>query len=196
MSPYLHLVIVGLVAVAAFLAVTYLSPRLMLLPYKRGILTQGVGSGPIPINTLYVQPQELFADPFAPLPEGATKLLSYGTNLDTLYVIGWLDLAKGPLVLHVPEMAGRYYSVQFTDATKNTNFAYVGSRTTGTGPGDYLVTGPGWSGGTPAGMTRISSPTRDVLVAGRVFVADTADVSAAYELATQITLGPLGALKS
>ena len=32
-----------------------------------------------------------------------------------LYIGGWLDLRNGPQVLHVPEMAGRYYSVQFTD---------------------------------------------------------------------------------
>jgi hypothetical protein len=35
-------------------------------------------------------------------------------------------------------MAGRYYSVQFTDPSKNTNFAYVGKRTTGMKAGDYL----------------------------------------------------------
>ena len=29
-------------------------------------------------------------------------------------------------------MNDRYYSVQFTDPAKNTNFAYVGKRTTGT----------------------------------------------------------------
>jgi hypothetical protein len=46
--------------------------------------------------------------------------MSYGTNLDTLYVVGWLDLSKGPQVLHVPAMNGRYYSVQFTDPSKNT----------------------------------------------------------------------------
>ncbi len=44
---------------------------------------------------------------------------------------------KGPLVFHVPDMigpdsSGRYYSVQFTDPSKNTIFAYVGKRTTGT----------------------------------------------------------------
>ena len=72
-----------------------------------------------------------------------------GVNHDTLMTAGWLDLSKGPLVLHVPDMAGRYYSVQFTDPSKNTNFAYVGKRTTGTQAGDYLITGPGWKGQVP-----------------------------------------------
>ena len=60
-----------------------------------------------------------------------------------LYVGGWLDLSKGPQVLHVPDMAGRYYSVQFTDPSDGTDFAYVGTRTTGTQAGDYLITRPG-----------------------------------------------------
>jgi hypothetical protein len=190
-EPYLHVVVFAVFCVAAFLVTTYLSPRLMLLPYKRGILSQGVDSGPIPVNTLYVQPERLFADPFAELPPGSTKLLSYGTNRDTLYAIGWLDLSRGPLVLHVPEMAGRYYSVQLTDASRNTNFAYVGSRTTGTEAGDYLLTGPRWTGEAPNGATTIVAPTNAVLVAARIFVADDQDLPAAHALAEQIRLTPL-----
>jgi hypothetical protein len=40
----------------------------------------------------------------------------------------------------VPDFFGRYYSVQFTDPW-NIDFAYVGTRETGTQAGDYLVTG-------------------------------------------------------
>ena len=79
--------------------------------------------------------------------------MSYGTNLDTLYVFGWLDLRNGPLVLHVPDMADRYYSVQLTDPKKNINFAYVGKRTTGTTVGDYLRSGRRWHGNAPPEVT-------------------------------------------
>ena len=72
--------------------------------------------------------------------------MTTGVNRDTLLTVGWLDLSKGPQVLHVPDMAGRYYSVQFTDRSDGTDFAYVGTRTTGTQAGDYLITGPGWKG--------------------------------------------------
>jgi hypothetical protein len=65
-------------------------------------------------------------------------------NRDTLPTVGWLNLRKRPQILHVPDTAGRYYSVQFTDPSNNTNFAYVGKRTTGTQTGDYLITGPHW----------------------------------------------------
>ena len=37
-------------------------------------------------------------------------------------------------------MAGRYYSVQFTDPF-DIDFAYVGTRTTGTQESDYLIIG-------------------------------------------------------
>jgi len=180
----------GAVCVVAWLVGTYAYPRLMLTAYKRGILRQGIDAGPIPVNTLYTQPRELFADPFAALPPGSSRLMSYGTNRDTLYVCGWLDLRRGPLVLHVPDMGERYYSVQLTDALTNLNVAYVGTRTTGTQAGDHLVAGPGWPGTVPAGMALISMPHDAVLVVGRVFVADADDLAAAHALAQQIELRP------
>ena len=188
---YEHLLIFSGICIATWLLVIYLLPRLMLSIYKRAALSQGFGDGPIPVNTLYTQPQKLFADPFAPLPLGSSKLMSYGTNRDTLYVCGWLDLSKGPLVLHVPDMNGRYYSVQFTDPSKNINFAYVGKRTTGTKSGDYLIAGPGWKGAVPQGVNEISSPNNSVLVVGRVFVENDGDLSTAYGLAKQIQPTPL-----
>ena len=113
-------------------------------------------------------------------------------NHDTLYTMGVLDLSKGPLVLHVPDMTDRYYSVQFTDPSKNTVFAYVGKRTTGTQAGDYLITGPGWKEQAPGGMKQISSPNNSVILVGRVLVEGDSDVSTAYGLSKQIHLTPLG----
>ena len=182
-----HLLIFGSVMIATWFLVTYFWPCMLLYVFKRAILTQGVGNGPIPVNTLQTQPQALFADPLHP-PASASKLATTGVNRDTLYVMGWLDLSKGSQVLHVPDMAGRYYSVQFTDPSKNTNFAYVGKRTTGTQLGEYLITGPNWRGQIPSGMKQISSPTKSVLVVGRVFVESDGDLSTAHGLATQIQL--------
>ena len=117
-------------------------------------------------------------------------------NHDTLVTAGWLDLSKGPQVLHVPDMASRYYSVQFTDPSYNTNFAYVGTRTTGTQAGDYLITGLGWKGQAPGGMKQISSPNNSVLVVGRVLVENDSDLATAYDLSKQIQLTPLSQWKS
>jgi hypothetical protein len=190
MMEYEHLLLFGSVMVVTWFLVIYFWPRMLLYVYKRGLLVKGFGEGPIPINTLYTEPQTLFADPLH-VPASASNLATTGANRDTLYVAGWLDLRKGPQVLHVPDMAGRYYSVQFTDPSNNTNFAYVGKRTTGTQAGDYLITGPGRKGQVPSGMTQISSPNNSVLVIGRVFVENDSDLPTAYGLAKQIQLTPL-----
>jgi hypothetical protein len=184
------MLIFGSFMVAAWFLFIYFYPRMILYVYKRAILVKGFGDGPIPVNTLYTEPQTLFADPLHP-PTSASKLATTGVNRDTLYVCGWLDLSKGPQVLHVPDMNGRYYSVQFTDPSNNTIFAYVGKRTTGTEAGEYLITGPGWKGQVPNGIKRISSPNNSVLVFGRVLVESDNDLPTAYHLAEQLRLESL-----
>ena len=188
---YQHLLIFGLVVIPVWFLVTYFWPRLMLSVYKRALLVKGFGDGPIPVNTLYTQPQKLFAEPLASQTASSSNLMTVGVNHDTLSTVGWLDLSQGPLVLHVPDMDDRYYSVQFTDPLKNTNFAYVGKRATGTQAGDYLITRPGWNGQAPGGMKQISSPNKSVLVLGRVLVKSDSDLATAYDLSKQIQLTPL-----
>ena len=188
---YGHLVLFGAVAIATWNLFIYLWPSFITRVYKRAILAKGFGDGPVPINTLYTEPQERFADPIAMQSAAGSNSVTAGMNRDTLYIVGWLDLKSGPLVLHVPDMAGRYYSVQFTDPSKNSNFAYVGKRTTGTAAGDYLITGPNWKGQPPNGMARVSSPNNAVLVTGRVFVEDDSDLPTAYGLAKQIQFTPM-----
>ncbi len=185
-----HPLIFGSVMVVAWALGTFLLiyfwPHFVSNFYKKAILNQGGGEGPIPINTFYTESQALFADPLHP-PASASKLLTTGVNHDTLLTVGWLDLSQGPLVLHVPDFSGRYYSVQFTDPF-DVDFAYVGTRATGTQAGVYLITGPGWKGQVPGGMTQIASPNNSVLVLGRVLVYDDSDLSTAYRLAKQIQL--------
>jgi hypothetical protein len=185
-----HVVITSSFMVVGWFLFIHLWPRMIMYVYKRAILVKGFGDGPIPVNTLHTEPATLFADPLHP-PPSASKLATTGVNRDTLPTVGCLDLSKGPQVLHVPEMAGRYYSVQFTDLSTNTIFAYVGKRTTGTEAGDYLVSGPGWKGTMPQGMAQISSPNNSVLVLGRVFVESDCDLPTAYNLAKEIRLTSL-----
>ena len=188
---YEHWLIFSAVCVTTWSCVTYLWPRMLLSVYKRALLVKGFGEGPIPINTLYTEPEELFAEPLTSQTASSSNLMTVGVNHDTLATAGWLDLNQGPLALHVPDMAGRYYSVQFTDPSKNTNFAYVGTRATGTQAGDYLITGPKWKEPVPGGMAQIASPNNSVLVLGRVLVYSNSDLSTAYGLAKQIQLTPL-----
>src|SRR5258705_7991394 len=76
-------------------------------------------------------------------------------NSDTPYSIAWLDLRAEPIVLSVHAVKkARYHTVMLCDG--NTfNYGYIGSRATGTEPGDYMVVGPDWKGETPAGIKKV-----------------------------------------
>jgi hypothetical protein len=174
-------VVVWLLGVVVFICFW---PRITVGGFKRAILGRGLGGGPIPVNTLYAVPDR--PSEFA----STSSLMATGTD-DVLYIGGWLDVKAAPQVLHVPEMAGRYYSVQFTDPASGANFAYVGKRTTGTDAGEFLLCAPGWAGSPPDRMTRIVVPHRSALVIGRVFTADDDDRPTAHALAKQIQLTPL-----
>src|SRR4051812_20906668 len=66
-------------------------------------------------------------------------------NSDTPYSLAWLDLRAEPMVISVPAVEKkRYYSVQLIDGNAY-NYGYIGSRATGSQPGDYLVVGPDWN---------------------------------------------------
>jgi hypothetical protein len=190
-----HLLTFGSFMIVAWVLGTFLFiyfwPHIVLNHFKKAILVQGFGEGPIPINTLYTEPQEIFAAPLASQSSSGSNLLTVGVNRDTLLAGGWLELSQGPLVLGLPDFSGRYYSVQFTDASDGTDFAYVGTRATGTRTGNYLIAGPGWNGQAPDSMVQISSPNNSVLVIGRVQVYDDSDLPTAYGLAKQMQLAPL-----
>jgi hypothetical protein len=76
-------------------------------------------------------------------------------NSDTPYSFIGMDLRTEPMVLVVPPIEeNRYFSIQLIDVYTH-NFAYVGSRTTGNGGGNYLIAGPTWEGETPDGITAV-----------------------------------------
>ena len=81
-------------------------------------------------------------------------------NSDTPYSLVFMDLRAEPMVLSVPAVEkSRYYSVMLCDGNCF-NYGYIGSRATGTDPGDYLVAGPDWKGSTPAASRRCSGHRR------------------------------------
>jgi hypothetical protein len=96
-------------------------------------------------------------------------------NSDTPYSFACLDLRAEPFVFSVPAVEkARYYSLQFCD-WNTFNYGYVGSRATGTEPGDYLVAGPDWKGETPAGIKGVLRPTTQftlVIVRTQLFGPD------------------------
>jgi hypothetical protein len=112
-------------------------------------------------------------------------------NVDTVYTVARLDLRGGPLVVHVPALGDRYFELQLMDAYTNVA-GYIGTRTTGPGPGDYAIVGPGDATPIPAGMAVLHSPTMDTLLLGRTLVRSPAELPALKGLLAGYALGPLG----
>jgi len=98
-------------------------------------------------------------------------------NSDTPYSMVGVDLRTEPVVISVPEVEkGRYYSAQLIDAYTH-NFAYLGSRATGNGAGNWLLAGPGWTGETPVGVGDVvRCETQLALVVFRTQLFNPADI--------------------
>lgn len=95
-------------------------------------------------------------------------------NSDTPYGFLGADLRAEPLVISVSAIPDRYYSLQFIDMYTH-NFAYVGSRATGSAAGDYLLAGPGWQGEAPDGIDAVIRSETElafVLYRTQLFSAD------------------------
>ncbi len=89
-------------------------------------------------------------------------------NADTLYSLAWIDVGKEPTVFSHPDMGKRFYLFPMYSLWMPV-VESPGSRTAGEKAGTYLITGPGWSGTVPAGMTQIKSPTRYMVILGRTY---------------------------
>jgi len=112
-------------------------------------------------------------------------------NADTLYTTAFFDVGDEPWVVSAPDMKGRYFLLPFLDGWTNV-FAVPGSRTTGTQAQTFVITGPGWSGTIPAGMTELKSPTAIVWMLGRIYCTGTPeDYAAVHALQDQFKLQPL-----
>lgn len=115
-------------------------------------------------------------------------------NSDTPYSLLWLDLRAEPIVLSVPAVEkSRYYSVMLCDG--NTfNYGYIGTRSTGTKAGNYLVVGPNWKGEKPAGIKQVfHSTTEFSLAAYRTQLFNPADMPNVVKIQAGYKAQPLSA---
>jgi hypothetical protein len=113
-------------------------------------------------------------------------------NVDTLYSSAFLDLSKEPIVLSVPDTGGRYYLLPILDAWTDV-IATPGKRTTGTAAQTYAITGPGWNGSLPPGMSQVKSPTNLVWILGRTQTNGPGDYSAVRAIQAGYKVVPLPA---
>ena len=93
-------------------------------------------------------------------------------NADTLYTILWLDVSREPWIVSVPDMGDRYYILPMLDGYSEVFFV-ASPATTGSKAQTYAVTGPGWSGALPPGVTQVKAPTGMVWILGRVYCMGT-----------------------
>ena len=112
-------------------------------------------------------------------------------NADTLYTQAWFEVSKEPWIITVPDMGDRYFLLPMLDGWTNV-FASPGTRTTGGKAQTFAITGPGWHGTLPAGVTEYKSPTAMVWLLGRIYCTGTPqDYAAVHALQDQITAVPM-----
>lgn len=114
-------------------------------------------------------------------------------NNDTMYSSCFYQLKDEPLVLSIPNITDRYYSVQIVDGNLS-NAAYIGTRATQARAGQYALVGPEWKGELPEGMTRIEVPTNEGFFAIRILVDGDEDTTAVAALQDQFTVSPLSSV--
>ena len=112
-------------------------------------------------------------------------------NSDTFYGLAWLDVSKGPVLMTIPEVSSKYWTVQATDASLNT-FNYIGSRLQSKA-GKFAYCRFDWKGELPADVQRIDCQTNQVFLQARnlVIQQNAADMKVIYTLLSKYKLEPL-----
>jgi hypothetical protein len=112
-------------------------------------------------------------------------------NADTLYTTAFFDVGDEPWVLDQPDMGDRYFLLPFLSGWTEV-FEVPGSRTTGGAAKTFVITGPGYNGTIPDGMTELKSPTAMVWLLGRIYCTGTPeDYDAVHKLQDAFKLQPL-----
>jgi hypothetical protein len=98
-------------------------------------------------------------------------------------------------VLSVPAVTDRFYCIEMVCMDAD-NFAYVGTRSTGTAAGNYLIAGPDWTGTLPPAAADVQdvlprARTNGILLLGRTGVNNPDDVAAANAVQHNYLLTPL-----
>lgn len=94
-------------------------------------------------------------------------------STSTLYASSFLDLCREPMVLHIPNMGGRFFLLQMLDGWTEVNEQSPGSRA-GSDEGNYVLVGPSCNGHEQPAIDgnfrdTIRFPTSSVWIIGRIY---------------------------
>lgn len=109
---------------------------------------------------------------------------------DMLYSNAWLDLSENPVVLTIPAAGKKYFVGGLTEAWTDI-FAVVGTRSTGNGKQNFLISGPQWHGETPKGMKPLRSRTNLVWLPIRIYAEGGKDLPSLRTFQDGLRVTPL-----
>lgn len=161
-------------------AYAYGFPAIYATKLRFGMVRQPQGVINMPLNTLFHMTR---------LPDHNEQ---YGGSpmRDGTYSLAWLEL-KEPVVIHAPDCADRYVSIQLAEFYSDI-FGYAGPSLNGGKAQTVMVVGPGWSGDRPEGIdTVLHSPTPNAFLVARVSSAGGDDLPAARALQQACWVKPL-----
>jgi len=128
----------------------------------------------------------------------ASERMVNAPNNDTPYSVAWLDLRRGPVVLHAPAIRNRFWEFELLDPWTN-DFYNISSVSKAMGPGqiratgggDWAVVGPRFHGRLPRGVKRVRSPYDRVWVLGRTHARSEADLRNVRRIQDAYSITPL-----
>jgi hypothetical protein len=157
----------------------YLYPLVLMHVTRRFFINQPLGTRP------GAGPEAMFHH-VREFPAGE----EYRPNFDMLYSSAWLDLSKGPYVISVPSTEGHYYVMAAYDMWTDA-FAVIGTHTTGSIPGTFVIAPLDWNGLLPNGVECLRGPTTHVWVNLQIQTRGAKDYSAVHQLQNGFTLAHL-----
>lgn len=114
---------------------------------------------------------------------------SPGTHRTMGYFAGYLDLSKEPVVLCLPDVSEQKVMLEVMSAYADVIRVQVSPSPWSSGC--WAVTGPGWKGRLPAGMTEVRSPTKGVWIFGRTLIDGPQDKEPREPFMGRYSLTPL-----
>ncbi len=102
----------------------------------------------------------------------------------------WIDLSRGPVVLHMPHTHGRHFDLTLID-TAGEPFCSLGSRTGDDGGLELTIVGPRWTGEAPRSHIARRAPSDACWVVSRIHAHSPLDRPETVAIARRQCLSPV-----